>query len=92
MKTISTHKNTFTQVALTLLVVLTMTLTASATDFITDVMVAGHSNQNSFNTLIQDLQGQGWTDISQDLNQGCGSSSYYIHLLYKTQNRWVGMT
>lgn len=69
-----------------LLVILTMTLTASATDFITDVMVAGNKNQSQFNTLIQNLQGQGWTDISQDLNQGCGSNSDYIHLLYKKQS------
>ena len=79
-----THK--IPRAALTLLMMLAMSLTASATDFITDVMVAGHSNQSQFNTLIQNLQQQGWTDINQDLNQGCGSSSYYIHLLYKTQN------
>ena len=79
-----THK--IPRAALTLLMMLAMSLTASATDFITDVMVAGHSNQSQFNTLIQTLQGQGWTDINQDLNAGCGSSSYYIHLLYKTQN------
>ena len=83
MKTRITH--TILRAALTLLMMLAMSLTASATDFITDVMVAGHSNQSSFNTLIQTLQGQGWTDINQDLNQGCGSSSYYIHLLYKKQ-------
>ena len=86
MKNISIHKNTFTRAALTLLVVLAITLTASATDFITDVMVAGHSDQTQFNTLIQNLQQEGWTDINYDLNKGCGSSSYYIHLLYKTQS------
>ncbi len=69
-----------------LLVILTTTLTASATDFITDVMVAGHKNQSDFNTLIENLQQQGWTDINQDLNQGCGSNSDYIHLLYKKQS------
>ena len=79
-----THK--ISRSALTLLVMLTMTLTASATDFITDVMVAGNKNESQFNTLIQDLQGQGWTDINQDLNQGCGSGSAYIHLLYKKQS------
>ena len=71
--------------ALTLLLMLTMSLTASASAlFITDVMVAGHSDQSSFNTLIQDLQQQGWIDIEQDLNEGVGGD--YIHLLYKTNS------
>ncbi|MBP5796789.1 MAG: InlB B-repeat-containing protein [Bacteroidales bacterium] len=82
----SIHKNNLVRMAMTLFMMLTMTLTASATDFITDVMVAGNQNQSQFNSLIGDLQGQGWTDINQDLNQGCGSGSYYIHLLYKKQS------
>ncbi len=32
------------------------------------------------------LTGQGWTVIDNDLNKGCGSSSDYIYLLYKTGN------
>ena len=86
MKTISNLKTHLTRAAMLLLMALAMSLTASATDFITDVMVAGHSNQSSFNTLIQNLQQEGWTDIDYDLNKGCGSSSYYIHLLYKKQS------
>ena len=71
---------------MTVFMILAMTLTASATDFITDVMVAGYKKQNDFNTLIENLTQQGWTDIGQDLNQDCGSDSYYIHLLYKKQS------
>ena len=83
MKTISDLGNRLTRVAMTLLVMLTMSFTASAADFITDVMVAGHSKEGQLNTLIQNLQQQGWMDINQDLNAGAGG--HYIHLLYKTQ-------
>ena len=74
------------RMAAVLLLLLVTTLPASATDFITDVMVAGNKDEDDFNTLIGNLQQQGWTDISQDLNQGCGSGSAYIHLLYKKQS------
>jgi hypothetical protein len=86
MKTIALLHNAFLRTAMALFVILTTTLTASATDFITDVMVAGNSNQSQFNSLIQNLQGQGWTDINYDLNKDCGSGSAYIHLLYKKQS------
>ena len=86
MSTTTKHKNTLARTVVTLFMVLAMTLTASATDFITDVMVVGNKNQSQFNTLIENLEQQGWTDINQDLNQGCGSSSDYIHLLYKKQS------
>ena len=82
----SIYKNNLSRTVMTVFMILAMTLTASATDFITDVMVAGNKNQNDFNALIGNLEQQGWTDISQDLNQGCGSGSDYIHLLYKKQS------
>ena len=87
----STHRTTklkhkLTRAALTLLMMLAMSVTASATDFITDVMVIGNNNQTEFNNLKASLVSAGWTDIDYDLNKGCGSSSDYIHLLYKTQN------
>ena len=71
---------------MTLLVMLAMTLTASATitDFISDVMLIGNSNETEFNTLQDTLVAHGWTVINKDLNAGCGSGSAYIHLLYKT--------
>ena len=59
---------------------------ALADDFITDVLVVGNKNQTEFNSLISSLVSAGWTDINQDLNQGCGGNSAYIHLLYKKQN------
>ena len=83
MKTFSNPKNNYTRAAMLLLMVLAMTLTASATDFITDVMVAGNKDESDFNTLIGNLTQQGWTDINQDLNAGAGG--HYIHLLYKIQ-------
>ena len=71
---------------MTAFMMLAMTLTASATDFITDVMLLGNKNQTSFNNRLSDLTGQGWTDIDYDLNAGCGSGSDFIHLLYKKQS------
>ena len=73
-----------TRAALMLIVMLTMTLTASATDFITDVMVAGNKDQTDFNSLISSLVSAGWSDTNQDLNQNAGGA--YIHLLYKKQS------
>ena len=86
MKILSNLRNYLMRATMTLFMVLAMTLTASATDFITDVMVAGNKNQSQFNTLIENLRQQGWTDIDVDLNTGCGSGSAFIYLLYKTQS------
>ena len=72
--------------ALVLIVMLMTTLTASATDFITDVMVVGNKNQTDFNSLINSLVSAGWTDINYDLNSGSGSGTDYIHLLFKKQS------
>lgn len=70
---------------LLLLVALFATSTVWAADFITDVMVIGGS-KSEVNNLKDSYTGQGWTVIDQDLNAGCGSSSDYIFLLYKTAN------
>ena len=72
--------------ALTLLVMLTMSFTASATNFITDVMVIGNNNETQFYNLQESYVAQGWTPINKDLNAGCGTGSDYIHLLYKTNS------
>ena len=69
---------------MTLLMMLTMSLTASATTFITDVMVIGNNNETAFYNLQSSYEAQGWIAINKDLNAGCGSGSDYIHLLYKT--------
>ena len=77
---------------LLLLVALLATSTVWAADFITDVMVIGGS-KSVVNNLKDTYTSQGWTVIDKDLNDGCGSSSDYIYLLYKTasnENNDVG--
>jgi len=68
---------------LLLLVAVLATTTIWATDFITDVMVIG-GTQSEINIMKPLYEADGWTVIDQDLNAGCGSSSDYIYLLYKT--------
>ena len=69
--------------ALTLLLMLTMALTASADNFVTDVMVIGgtQAETNNLKTYYQNL---GWTVVNQDLNAGV--SGDYVYLLYKTDS------
>lgn len=59
---------------------------AFATDYIKEVMVIGHDDEDQFNALQASLVQQGWIAINKDLNAGCGSSSDYIHLLYKKES------
>ncbi|MBR5728041.1 MAG: leucine-rich repeat protein [Muribaculaceae bacterium] len=68
---------------LLLLVAALATTTMWAADYITDVMVIGGSKSVTTN-LKNKYTGQGWTFIDKDLNDGCGSGSDYIYLLYKT--------
>ena len=79
MKANITHQ--IPRAALTLLLMLTMALTASADNFVTDVMVIG-GTQAETNSLKAYYQNQGWTVVNQDLNAGAGGD--YIYLLYKT--------
>ena len=85
MNTTSSHNTILTRTAMTLLVLLTSVQWTWATDFITDVMLIGGS-QDEVNTLKSTYTSKGWTVIDQDLNKGCGSKSDYIYLLYKTAN------
>ena len=71
------------RVAMTLLLALTTFTGSWATNFITDVMLIGGS-KSEVNTLKNTYTAEGWTVIDKDLNAGCGSSSDYIYLLYKT--------
>ena len=71
---------------MTLFMMLAMTLTASATDFITDVMVLGNDYKTTFYDQLSALTAQGWIDIDYDLNEACGAGTDYIHLLYKKQS------
>ena len=82
----SIYKNALSRTVMTVFMILAMTLTASATDFITDVMLLGNKDQTTFNSQLSDLTDQGWLDINYDLNSGCGSGTDYIHLLYKKQS------
>ncbi len=56
---------------------------AWAENYITDVMVIGGSKSETTN-LKNKYTGQGWTFIDKDLNDGCGSGSDYVYLLYKS--------
>ena len=67
---------------LLILVALIATTTVWATDFITDVMVIGGS-KSEVNSLKTTYTSQGWTVVDKDLNDGCGSGSDYIYLLYR---------
>ena len=70
--------------AMTLAVMLMATVSAWAeTMFITDVMLIGKNNNTEANALKAQYVAQGWTAIEKDLNDGCGSKSDYIYLLYK---------
>jgi hypothetical protein len=74
--------------ALTLLVAVMAMMTAGATEFITDVMLIGGTDQEV--AIKKALyKKEGWKVIDQDLNAGCGSSSDYIYLLYKTADNSV---
>ena len=82
-------KTTFTSMfraALLLVTLLCSTQVVRATDFITDVMVIGHDDKTSINSLKSDYEKQGWTAVNKDLNAGCGTGSDYIYLLYKKQS------
>ncbi len=68
---------------LLLFVALLATTTVWAANYITDVMVIGGS-KSEVNSLKTTYTNQGWTVIDKDLNDGCGSSSDYIYLLYKS--------
>ena len=73
--------------AMTLLLALTTFTGAWAKDFITDVVLIGGS-KSEVNNLKAAYQSKGWTVIDKDLNDGCGSTSDYIYLLYKTADNF----
>ena len=80
----------FSKRAMMVLAVLFTTLTAGATQFITDVMVIGGS-KDVVEELKTTYKAQGWTLINNDLNAGCGSSSDFIYLLYKSEENTDGL-
>ena len=61
------------------------TLTASATEYITDVMLIGAYAQADYNALVAKYTSQGWKATNWDLNKGIAwGSGDAILLLYKT--------
>ena len=68
--------------ALTLLMTLAMSLTASAQDIITDVMVIGYENESQMTTLMQNLTQQGWTETGVALAVG---TNINFRILFKDQ-------
>ena len=58
-------------------------VTAGATDFITDVkVIGGPTLDNDVNPLWYDMVANGWTGVSYNLNRDAGGD--FIYLLYKT--------
>lgn len=90
MKTLTIISKSFAKRAVMVLAVLLTALTAGATQFITDVMVIGGS-KDVVEELKTTYKAQGWTLIDNDLNAGCGSSSDYIYLLYKSEENNDGV-
>ncbi len=87
MTNVSAFSSFMARMAMTMLVALLgFTQGVWATDFITDVMVIGNSNKSALDNLENSLKNQGWTAINKDLNEGCGTGSDYIHLLYKKES------
>ena len=86
MKTETKTKNLFMRTTMTLVVMVLATAAAWAqTEYISEVMLVGKNNNTDANTLKAQYVAQGWTAIDQDLNDGCGSTTDYIYLLYKTR-------
>ena len=82
---IQTAKRLFSGAFLLLLVALQMSFSAKAETFVTDVMLIGGS-KTTVNNLKSTYTSQGWYVCDKDLNAGCGSSSDWIYLLYKTDS------
>ena len=55
-------------------------------EYITEVIVVGGSKDET-NTAKKTYEEKGYTFCEKDLNAGCGSSSDYIYLGYKTESR-----
>ena len=63
------------------------TLTVSATEYITDVMLIGGGSDSELNSLRSTYTAQGWTVINYDLNGGIPWGTRNVQgilLLYKT--------
>ena len=80
------NRRTAVRIALALLLELAAFLPAgAATKFIQDVKLIGGDKTEVAIKLLAYTR-QGWSIINKDLNDGCGSDSDYIHLLYKNDS------
>ena len=79
----------FAKRAMMVLAVLFTALTADATEFITDVILIGTSDESDKDDLISKYTDQGWSLIDNDLNAGAGGD--YIYLLYKSVENTDGL-
>ncbi|MBR6182709.1 MAG: dockerin type I repeat-containing protein [Prevotella sp.] len=68
-----------------LLALLTSVQGAWAKNYISEVKLIG-GTKSEVNQLKTYYQNKGWKIIDYDLNKGCGSSSDYIYLMYKTSS------
>ena len=79
-------KTKFLPLQFLLVLLLGMTVRTSAqTTYVKDVMVIGSSVYSEVASLRDYYVSEGWTFIDSDLNAGCGSGSYWIYLLYKSE-------
>ena len=51
---------------------------AKAADYISDVMLIGHDNNSSAESLVNSYESQGWTRISRDLNDEVPAASGHL--------------
>ena len=56
------------------------------TVYVTDVMLVGDYWKSDATAAYNSYVQKGWTGINVDLNEGAGTFSHYIYLLYKTNN------
>lgn len=54
-------------------------------NFVTDVLLVGCEGSNAREYFVNYYMQKGWTMVDYDLNKGCGSSSDYIYLFYKSK-------
>ena len=67
------------------------TITASAQEYITDVMLIGAKTETEYNNLKTQYTGEGWKVIDYDLNKGIPwGSGHGILLLYKSAGSYDG--
>ena len=87
MKTTSAITTFLARTAAMLLLALTTCTSAWAKEFITDVLLIGGS-KSEVSSMKSNYTKMGWKFIDKDLNDGCGATSDYIYLLYKTADNF----